>query len=106
MKESKFQAELIKELESIFPGCVVMKTDPVQQQGLPDLLILYENQWASLECKRSAAAHHQPNQGYYIEKFDEMSYASFVYPENKKEVLSELQQAFQSGRITRLPESE
>lgn len=94
MKENKFQSELIKELQLLFPGCFVMKTDPVQRQGLPDLLILYKDKWAILECKRNALANRQPNQEYYIKKFGEMSYASFIYPENKEEVFRELQQAF------------
>jgi hypothetical protein len=34
---------------------------------------------------------------------NDMSFSRFVYPENKENVLNELQQAFQSGRPTRLP---
>lgn len=94
MKESKFQAALISELEKIFPGILILKTDPVQRQGLPDLLLLYEDKWAFLECKQHASASRQPNQEYYIDIFDEMSFASFVYPENKEEVICGLQQTF------------
>ena len=97
-KESKFQSALIKELKKIFPGCMVLKNDSSYYQGIPDLLVLYSDKWAMLECKRSSKAHHQPNQDYYIEKFGKMSYASFISPENKEEVLNELQQTFQSGR--------
>lgn len=93
-RESKFQAELIKELESIFDGCMVLKNDSSYYQGIPDLLVLYKDKWAMLECKRHSSASRRPNQDYYISKFGEMSYASFVYPENKEEVLHELQQAF------------
>lgn len=93
-KESKFQSDLIKELERRFPGCVVLKNDPSFNQGVPDLLVLYENKWAMLECKRHSSSTHRPNQDYYISKFGKMSYASFIYPENKEEVLHELQQAF------------
>lgn len=94
MSESRFQRKLIKELEELFPGCVITKLDPVNYQGLPDLLILYKDKWAALECKRSENATRQPNQEYYIQKMDEMSFASFIYPENKKEVLDGLQRAF------------
>lgn len=95
-RESGFQAKLIKELKSRFAGCVVLKTNPNYIQGIPDLLVLFKNRWAALECKRSAKAVHQPNQDYYIHELGEMSYASFVYPENKEDVLNGLQRAFES----------
>ena len=97
-KESAFQSALIRDLKKIFPGCVVLKNDANYYQGIPDLLILYNDKWAMLECKRSSNARYQPNQDYYIEKFGKMSFASFISPENKEEVLDELQQAFESGR--------
>lgn len=95
MRESKFQAALKKELQDTFPGCMVLKqAGPNAPQGIPDLLILYKDKWASLECKRSANAHKQPNQDYYVEKMDEMSFSRFVSPENKEEVIRELQHTF------------
>lgn len=97
MKENKFQADLIKELKNEFPGCIVLKNDPNYLQGFPDLLLLHNDKWAALECKREAKASHQPNQDYYIQKLNEMSYAGFVHPENKREVLDELHKAFRSG---------
>ena len=96
--ERDFQAKLIKEIKQIFKGCIVMKNDSSYIQGIPDLLILYRDKWAALEVKKSATAHHQPNQEYYVELIDEMSYASFIYPENKEEVLYELQQTLFSRR--------
>ena len=96
--EREFQAKLIKEIKQIFKGCIVMKNDSSYIQGIPDLLILYRDKWAALEVKKSATAHHQPNQEYYVELMDEMSYASFIYPENKEEVLYELQQTLFSRR--------
>ena len=90
MLESKFQSKLIKEIKDMFPGCIVMKNDATYIQGIPDLLVLYENRWASLEIKKNAKASHRPNQDYYVEKMDGMSFSRFVYPENKDEVLDEL----------------
>ena len=94
MLESKFQANLIKEIKENLPGCIVMKTDPNYIQGMPDLLILHKNKWASLENKRSANAKKQPNQQYYVDKMNEMSFSRFVCPENKEEVLNDIREAF------------
>lgn len=92
--ESGFQDKLRDELKERFPGCMVFKMDQVQ--GIPDLLILYKNKWASLENKKSANAKRQPNQEYYVDKMNEMSFSRFICPENKEAVLDELQQAFES----------
>ena len=73
-----------------------MKNDSGYIQGIPDLLVLFENKWAALECKKSKGAGRQPNQEYYVNRMDEMSFSRFIYPENKGEVLHELQQAFES----------
>ena len=96
--ERDFQSRLIKELKQIFKGCIIMKNDSSYIQGIPDLLILYRDKWAALEVKKSATASHRPNQEYYVELMDEMSFASFIYPENKEEVLYELQQTLFSRR--------
>lgn len=96
--ERDFQARLIRELKDIFKGCIIMKNDSSYIQGIPDLLILYEDKWAALEVKKSETASHRPNQEYYVELMDEMSFASFIYPENKEEVLYELQQTLFSRR--------
>lgn len=92
--ESGFQDRLIQKLKNLFPGCMVFKMDQVQ--GIPDLLVLYKNKWAALECKKLAGAKRQPNQDYYVGLMDEMSFSRFICPENKEEVLHELQQAFKS----------
>lgn len=102
MLESKFQAELIKELEFMFEGCIVLKNDANYLQGFPDLTILYKDKWAVLECKRSERDSHQPNQDYYVDVCNQMSFSKFIWPENKKEVLDELQQAFSFRGATRL----
>ena len=95
MLENKFQSDLIKEIESRFPGCLIMKNDPNYIQGIPDLLILYKDKWASLECKKSEKSKHRPNQDYYVEKMNDMSFSAFIFPENKEEVLNDLELALQ-----------
>ena len=95
-QEREFQSELIKELKSIFDGCLVMKLDSSYIQGIPDLLVLYKNKWAVLECKKFENAKRQPNQEYYVDRLNNMSFSKFIYPENKEDVLRELQQAFES----------
>lgn len=94
MLESKFQAQLIKDLKKMFPGCIVLKNDPNYLQGVPDLTIFWRDRWATLEVKKTANASHQPNQDYYVATMDGMSFSRFIYPENKREVLNELQQSF------------
>lgn len=89
--ESGFQDKLREELKTMFPGCMIFKMDQIQ--GIPDLLILHKDKWASLECKRSLKANRQPNQEYYVGRMNEMSFSRFICPENKEEVLGELQQA-------------
>lgn len=93
-KESGFQDKLRDDLKEMFPGCMIFKMDQIQ--GIPDLLILHKNKWASLECKKSAKAIRQPNQEYYVDKMNEMSFSRFICPENKETVLHELQQTFKS----------
>lgn len=92
--ESGFQDKLIKELKKMFVGCMVFKMDQIQ--GIPDLLVLYKNKWASLECKQYAKAKKQPNQEYYVGLMNNMSFSRFISPENKEEVLNELSKAFRS----------
>lgn len=93
MRENGFQSALIEELKKRFVGCMVVKLDANYIQGIPDLLILHGGKWAVLECKRSRGAAKQPNQEYYIRLMDEMSFARFIFPENKEAVLNELEQA-------------
>lgn len=90
--ESGFQDKLIKELKELFPGCMTFKMDQIQ--GIPDLLVLYKNKWASLEVKKSAQAVKQPNQEYYVDLMNKMSFSRFINPQNKEEVLRELQKSF------------
>lgn len=90
--ENGFQDKLMKELKERFPGCLTFKMDQVQ--GIPDVLVLYGDKWASLECKKSANAKKQPNQEYYVGLMNEMSFSRFIYPENKEEILDELCKAF------------
>ena len=90
--ESGFQDRLITEIKEMFPGCMVFKMDQIQ--GIPDLLILYGKHWASLENKKSSSAKRQPNQEYYVDLMNKMSFSRFICPENKEEVLSELQKVF------------
>ena len=94
--ESSFQADLIKEIEERFPGCIVMKNDANYIRGIPDLTVLYKNKWCTLEVKDYEDASKRPLQGYYVKLMDEMSFSRFIYPENKEEVLDELQRAFES----------
>jgi len=96
MREAEYQSKLKKTIEKRLPGCVVLKTDPSQRQGMPDLLILHNNRWAALEVKRSEKATKRPNQEYYVDKLNNMSYSSFIFPENESEVLNAMERSFET----------
>lgn len=96
MLESKFQSNLIKKIKKRFEGCIVIKNDSSYIQGIPDLLILWHERWAALECKKSKGASRRPNQEYYISTMNDMSFAAFIYPENEEEILDAIQRSFTS----------
>ena len=99
MLESEIQARVIKRLFKIIHagdigGGMILKSDASYCQGIPDILILYDNKWAALEIKRTRHAHIQPNQRHYVEKMNNMSYAAFLYPDNEEQIISELIEFF------------
>lgn len=93
MLENRFKRELRKEIEQRLPGCLVLHLDPGDIQGIPDMLVLYEDRWAALEGKQNASASHRPNQDYYVNMMDDMSFAAFIYPENREEVLNAMERS-------------
>jgi hypothetical protein len=95
MLENKFKTKLIKEIKTRFPGSFVFHLDPTELQGAPDLLILYKNKWAALEGKKSRNASVRPNQEYYVDRLNNMSYAKIIFPENAKEVLDDMERSFE-----------
>ena len=102
MRESKFQRDLIKDLKEMFPGSTIKKLDP-PPQGIPDVWIFHSSgRWACLECKKSKDEPHQPNQDFYVNKYNKQSFARFIFPENRQEVLDELQRALEPGGKARL----
>lgn len=97
-RESQYQNAVIRRLRREFNGCYIFKNDTSYIQGIPDLTILFRDMWAALEVKTSADAPHQPNQDYYIQELNEMSFAAFIYPENEEDIFRELHFAFEPGR--------
>lgn len=96
MLEKTFQAKLIKKIKNKFCGCEVIKNDSSYIQGIPDLLVLFGKKWAMLECKKCSVSNKQPNQNYYIDKFNKMSFAKFIDPDNQEAVLNEMECIFKS----------
>lgn len=96
MRESKFQKEVIDEIKQRLPGAMVLKNDPTYIQGIPDLTVFYKNKWATLECKDDEKAAERPNQAYYVSKMNAMSFSRKIYPQNREEVLNEMEQSFKS----------
>lgn len=103
MLEKDYQYRLVKKIEKDFPGAVIFKNDPQLRQGICDLLILYGPLWGMLEVKRSREASHRPNQDFYVNKFDAMGFAKFIYPSNEREVLNELERSLLFKRFTLVP---
>lgn len=97
MLESEFQSKTIKQLEKLLPGCIVLKNDSSYIQGIPDLIVLYNKRWAMLECKKDKTAPYRPNQKFYLDKTNHMSFSATIYPENKDEVLESLVQYLKGG---------
>lgn len=97
MLESEFQSNLIAKIENRLPGCIVLKNDPNYIQGMPDLTVFYKKRWATLECKKNKNSRHRPNQEYYVETMNKMSFSSFIFPENEEEVLNELERSLKGS---------
>lgn len=94
MKESNIQSDIIKRLKGM--GCVVIKYEQnaTTLKGFPDIMFMKGPFWGALEVKTSKKAHKQPGQQDWIDKLNEMSYAKFIYPENKEEILNEIKEFF------------
>jgi hypothetical protein len=104
MLESRYQAKIIKKIRTLLPGCVILKNDPSYIQGFPDIIVLYGERWGVLEIKPSESAPFQPNQEYYLEILNQMSYAACICPENEEVVLDELYSALKLGGTSRISE--
>ena len=87
--EGRFKRKVKKQLKELFPGCYLHEMK-AGAQGIPDTLIIFGERWALLEFKDSINAHRQPNQKYYVDKFNSIGFSRFIYPENRLEVLNDL----------------
>ena len=94
MAENKFKTKLVGEIKQMFPGCIVIHINPNEIQGAPDLLVLFGEKWAALEGKDYEGAPVRPNQPYYVDLMNRMSFAAFIYPETKNEVRDALYRYF------------
>ena len=95
MLEKDFQPKLIRAIKDRFPGCTVMKTDPRQIQGIPDLLVLYKNHWALLETKAWSSSKKRPNQELRVGEYNKLSFSAFVNPTNMEDILNDMERSFQ-----------
>lgn len=94
-KESDFKRNLYKEIRERFPGSDVLPNDAGYVQGIPDATVYFPNgRYVMLEGKRTSESSRRPNQEYYVERSPLSDHAMFVYPENKEEVLSELERRY------------
>lgn len=99
---SGYKVKLKKRLRSMFPGCEIQDQDPnIIHQGIPDILIMYGPHWAMLETKAATKSERQPNQEHWVEHYNNLSFAAFIYPENEEEVLNALQAKFAPAGVAR-----
>lgn len=105
MRERDYQAKLIKKLRRLYPDCIILKNDSGYMQGIPDLTVLHEDKWVALEVKvrEPGSDSFEPNQEWFLEKMNSMSFAACIFPENEKDVLRGIQQTFSSRRSARVP---
>lgn len=94
MLESSFKARVLERIKDLYPDVMVLKNDAGYLQGVPDWLFLLGPYWFSLEIKRSKDASIRPNQPYYVELMNNMSFSAFIYPENFDEIFDEIQRLF------------
>jgi ADP-heptose:LPS heptosyltransferase len=94
MTESAFKKILIHDLKLRFPNAIITQLDPTYIQGIPDILVLWKDKWAALECKASSKSSKRANQEYYVNLMNDMSFSAFIFPENKEAVLNEMERAF------------
>lgn len=99
--ESEFELATCKEIEQELPGCIILKNDAKKQQGILDRVVFYEDRYAFLEFKRASKSERQPNQEYFVERLDKMSFAAFIEPGNKEEVLDGLFSTLRAGKPAR-----
>ena len=88
--ENRFKTKLCKRIKNEFPGSMIFHLNPTEKKGIPDLVVLHRDKWATLEGKREEKASKRLHQDYYVNKMNKMSYSSFIYPENEDEVLKEM----------------
>lgn len=92
-REGQFKTKAKKIIFKRYPGCF-MHEMKCGDQGIPDTLILYNEYWALLEFKDSEFAERQPNQAWYVDRFNRMGFSAFVYPENFDYILEQLDEYF------------
>lgn len=100
-KESSYQKKLIKRLKDEFPDCEILKNDAGYKKNIPDLTIFWKEHYALLEVKRSQKDYEQSkkedgrlNQEWYVNKFNNWSFSSFIFPENEDEVIERMKGVF------------
>lgn len=91
MTEQQLQSNIIKWLKS--KGCVVVKLQagPGTPVGISDIVFFRESFYGFIEVKKSKTAKKQPLQQEWVDKFNDWSWARFVFPANWEEVKAELE---------------
>lgn len=88
--EKNIQSKFISDLRKSGYKCFKQQMNATTRAGTPDLFIFKEGFWGWIEFKQHKNSKARPGQKENVAWANENSWGSFVYEENKAEVLKYL----------------
>lgn len=92
VRESKIQSDFFKDLRKLGYKCYKQQMNATTRAGTPDAFIFKEGFWGWIEFKAHRNSTARPGQKENVAWAKENSWGSFVYAENKDEILKELKE--------------
>jgi hypothetical protein len=91
-READLQSKFLSSLRKLGYKCFKQQMNATTRAGTPDAFIFKEGFWGWIEFKQHKNSKARPGQKENVEWAKENSWGSFVYAENKDEVLKELKE--------------